>query len=271
MISTSAIPRSRCSRRSRSSSCAWIVTSSAVVGSSAISTSGSGASAIATAARWRSPPESWCGYCASRRSGSGTPTSSSSSTARRRAAPRRQSAVRLEALRDLPTDREQRVEARHRVLEDHARCAGRGAAAAPAARRPAASTPSSITRPPDDVAGGRQQAHDREDVTLLPQPDSPTSPSVSPGSISNETPRTAGTEPSRVANAVCRSSTARIGVTVGPGTRTTQWTRRAWRLEPLGADRAVVDEHVAGGEVVACRRRSSTRRRALEARPATSS
>ena len=39
-----------------------MVTSSAVVGSSAISTSGSQASAIAIITRWRMPPESWCGY-----------------------------------------------------------------------------------------------------------------------------------------------------------------------------------------------------------------
>ena len=41
--------------------CAWIVTSSAVVGSSAMSRSGSLARAIAIITRWRWPPESWCG------------------------------------------------------------------------------------------------------------------------------------------------------------------------------------------------------------------
>ena len=41
--------------------CAWMVTSSAVVGSSAISRSGSLASAMAIITRWRWPPESWCG------------------------------------------------------------------------------------------------------------------------------------------------------------------------------------------------------------------
>ena len=35
-------------------------------------------------------------------------------------------------------------------------------------------------------------------VTLLPQPDSPTIPSVSPGSTANETPSTACTTPSSV-------------------------------------------------------------------------
>ena len=46
---------------SRRRICAWMVTSSAVVGSSAIKRSGSLASAMAIITRWRSPPESWCG------------------------------------------------------------------------------------------------------------------------------------------------------------------------------------------------------------------
>ena len=41
--------------------CAWIVTSSAVVGSSAIRTCGSTESPIAIIARWRMPPENSCG------------------------------------------------------------------------------------------------------------------------------------------------------------------------------------------------------------------
>ena len=41
--------------------CAWMVTSRAVVGSSAISTAGSHDSAIAIITRWRMPPENWCG------------------------------------------------------------------------------------------------------------------------------------------------------------------------------------------------------------------
>jgi hypothetical protein len=62
---------------------AWMVTSSAVVGSSAISTRGSHATAMAIITRWRRPPESWCGYSSSRRSDSGMSTRSNSSTARR--------------------------------------------------------------------------------------------------------------------------------------------------------------------------------------------
>ena len=41
--------------------CAWMVTSSAVVGSSAMSSSGLVDSAIAIITRWRMPPDSWCG------------------------------------------------------------------------------------------------------------------------------------------------------------------------------------------------------------------
>ena len=40
---------------------AWIVTSRAVVGSSAMSSFGSHESAMAIIARWRIPPENWCG------------------------------------------------------------------------------------------------------------------------------------------------------------------------------------------------------------------
>ena len=55
---------------------AWVVTSSAVEGSSAISSSGSRASAAASATRWHMPPESWNGMrCAT--SSSVMPTSAS--------------------------------------------------------------------------------------------------------------------------------------------------------------------------------------------------
>ena len=52
----------RCRSFSSSRICAWMVTSSAVVGSSAMSSPGSGeARAMAIITRWRMPPESWCG------------------------------------------------------------------------------------------------------------------------------------------------------------------------------------------------------------------
>src|SRR5258706_3108342 len=56
-----AVPVSSRSSRISSRICAWMVTSSAVVGSSAINSFGLHASAIAIIARWRMPPESLCG------------------------------------------------------------------------------------------------------------------------------------------------------------------------------------------------------------------
>ena len=61
VISMIAMPSRSFSSASRSRICAWIVTSSAVVGSSAISSFGLQASAIAIITRWRMPPENWCG------------------------------------------------------------------------------------------------------------------------------------------------------------------------------------------------------------------
>ena len=103
--------------------CAWMVTSSAVVGSSAISRSGSLASAMAIMTRWRWPPESWCGKASSRvlGLGGGRPARSSSSV-RARAAARGQALVQDQDLVHLLLDRVQRVQRGHRLLEDHRRC-----------------------------------------------------------------------------------------------------------------------------------------------------
>src|SRR5215510_2458664 len=55
-------------------------------------------------------------------------------------------------------------------------------------------------------------------VTLLPQPDSPTTPSVVRGAISNDTPSTARTQPSSVRNSVTRSRISSSVVGSGAGT-----------------------------------------------------
>ena len=65
-----------------------MVTSSAVVGSSAMITSGWFAIAIAIITRCRMPPENSCGKADARREGFGMPASASSSIARPRAASR---------------------------------------------------------------------------------------------------------------------------------------------------------------------------------------
>ena len=59
-------PRSRRSFSSSSRICACIITSSAVVGSSPMISSGLQASARAIITRWRMPPENSCGYCFAR-------------------------------------------------------------------------------------------------------------------------------------------------------------------------------------------------------------
>ena len=61
VMKMTAVPISCCRSRMMLRICAWIVTSSAVVGSSAISSFGLQASAMAIITRWRMPPESWCG------------------------------------------------------------------------------------------------------------------------------------------------------------------------------------------------------------------
>jgi hypothetical protein len=60
-MSTIAAPVSCSAVSSTSRICAWTVTSSAVVGSSAMITSGWLAIAMAMTTRWRIPPENSCG------------------------------------------------------------------------------------------------------------------------------------------------------------------------------------------------------------------
>ena len=61
VISRIPDPSARCCSCIRSRIWAWMVTSSAVVGSSAMSRAGRQARAMAIITRWRWPPESWCG------------------------------------------------------------------------------------------------------------------------------------------------------------------------------------------------------------------
>ena len=75
------MPLCCCTCDNRSRICVRSVTSSAVVGSSASSRCGRPDSAIAIIARCRWPPESWCGKASARRSGSGMPVARRASTA----------------------------------------------------------------------------------------------------------------------------------------------------------------------------------------------
>ena len=96
-----------------------MVTSSAVVGSSAIRSFGRQAIAMAIITRWLMPPESWCGKAESRRSGSEMPTSRRSSIERARRARAVHAEMRLQRLADLEADGEAGIEAGDRLLEDH--------------------------------------------------------------------------------------------------------------------------------------------------------
>ncbi len=90
-MSSMPMPCSFWSCLSRSRICAWMVTSSAVVGSSAIRKSGSQASVIAIITRCFWPPDRRNGYSSMRRSGSGMPTLPIHSIALARAASPRSS------------------------------------------------------------------------------------------------------------------------------------------------------------------------------------
>ena len=118
-MNSRALPSSATSRSMRASIRACTVTSSAVVGSSQMSTAGSHASAMASITRWRCPPESWCGYERRVDAGSGSSTRASSSSARSSASRATQIAVQAEGLGHLAPDAHERVEGRHRLLEHH--------------------------------------------------------------------------------------------------------------------------------------------------------
>ena len=103
-----------------SRTCAWIVTSRAVVGSSAIRSAGLQERAIAIMTRWRMPPENSWGYSSMRLRW--RPRYPPSRASRRRSrAPRLLSrvAVQEDGLHELVADGVQRREARHGLLEDH--------------------------------------------------------------------------------------------------------------------------------------------------------
>ena len=119
VISISAAPVRSWIALSSSRIWAWTVTSSAVVGSSAMSSLGSHESAMPIMTRWRMPPDSSCGYCLARRSGLGMPTQAEHLDGPVLGLLVLDLHVELDLLRDLVADGEHRVQARQRLLEDH--------------------------------------------------------------------------------------------------------------------------------------------------------
>ena len=168
VISSMAMLSLACRSRSSCRICAWMVTSSAVVGSSAISSAGRQISAMAIIARWRMPPDSSNGYMSIARFGLGNPTRPSISMVRSRRSRLVRARMDLQRLADLVADRVQRRQRGHRLLEDLADAA---AAQRPDLRPVARQLQNVGGRPgslrigeqdaPGDACRPRQDAHDR--------------------------------------------------------------------------------------------------------------
>ena len=180
------MPSSARSRRSRSRICACVVTSRPVVGSSSTISSGSQASAIAITTRCCWPPESWCGYLRAVRSGSGRRTCAISSRARRaRSRARAADVVHRHRLGQLVADAQPGRQRRRRVLRDEAD-ASPAHLLQLAARQVREVAPAEVRSRRSGCgcrAAGSRAATSA--VVVLPQPDSPTSPSASPRAIEN--------------------------------------------------------------------------------------
>src|SRR3954469_558794 len=207
VTSSSAMKRSRCCASSRSSTCACTVTSSAVVGSSARSSCGPHASATAMHTRWRRPPDNWWGYSSIRRSGSGTRTDSSSDTASSCAKERVTSRwVVIDSVICFPifiTGLSAVIGSWNTIAmlaPQYLRiCLG---VAWPI------STPSNLIDPWRTTPFLGSSPMIERESTVLPDPDSPTIPSVRPRSSVNDTPSTACTRPRSVSNHVATSVTS---------------------------------------------------------------
>src|SRR3954471_21994949 len=76
-----------------------------------------------------------------------------------------------------------------------------------------------MTSPSNTAFGSRIRRMIDMTVTLLPDPDSPTMPSTSPGAMSNETPSTARTSPSSVRKETRRSRTSSSGASANAHAR----------------------------------------------------
>ncbi len=207
VIMITAAPVSCCAVRSTSSTWAWMVTSRAVVGSSAMITSGSLAIAMAIITRWRMPPENSWGNDLRRIFGLGMPTRSSSSTARARAAEpdmllwtSNASVIWSPTVKIGVSDDSGSW---NTIASSLPRSFDRSSSPLPMS-----SSPCSLIDPVSvAVSGSRPMI--ASDVTDLPEPDSPTMPSTSPAARSKLTPRTARTAPASEGKLTVRSWTLR--------------------------------------------------------------
>ena len=225
-MSRIAIWRSAWSFASRSRICAWMVTSRAVVGSSAMRTSGSAASAQAIMTRCLSPPDNWNGYSSQRRAASGMPTASSNASARARTASPVSAVWRsMTSVIWRPTVRTglSAVDGSWKIIATRRPRTARIAASGSASR----SWPSSRTRPSAmRPASGSRRISDSA-VIDLPLPDSPTSAKHSPLRSLMSTPSTARSSPLGVSRYVLRFATSSTGLfTCAPVDRSRRAPRR---------------------------------------------
>ena len=190
-VPCSAVTSARWSRTVRCT-----VTSSAEVGSSAMTRCGRHANAMPMRTRCRMPPDSSCGYCRARSSGSAIPDRPRISTARaaavrRSASPCARSTSAIcspmrftgfsETVGSCGTSPTDLPRTRRSCLSDHC----------------ATSSPPSRTRPPVIAPPGGRSPITACARVLFPEPDSPTTATTSPASIRRSTPRTAATSPER--------------------------------------------------------------------------
>ena len=202
VISSTAVPSSVVMVSRWSRICCWTVTSSALVGSSAISRRGLHARPMAISARWRMPPENSCGYWLARRAASGRPASASTWATRSLALlPAKPLAFRV-SLTWKPIF--------HTGLRLDIGSCGTMPIELPRSSTMrfslawVMSSPSKMICPPETrpLPGSRPMAESA--VVDLPDPDSPTMATVSPGITVRCALRTALTGPSGVSKVMAR-------------------------------------------------------------------
>src|SRR5256712_2354201 len=214
---------SRRSRSSKSRICAWIITSRAVTGWSAITSFGLQARAMAIITRCRMPPENSWGK--SRTRARGMPTSSRSSSARRIATGSSTFSWRTigsAICRPIRRTGFREFIAPWKMMEMSFHRTFRTAVSEARVR----SRPLKRIRPRTIFPLYGRRRMRASAVVVLRQPLSPARRSASPSSKSNETPSTAWTLPSCVVYSTTRSSTSRSGILPPPETRIQDFIER---------------------------------------------
>ena len=207
------MPYSCCRAARRSRICARTVTSSAVVGSSASKSFGLHASAMAIIARWRCPPDNWCGYDCARRSGSGMPVLDSSATAADMLCAR---AIPILSCNTSATW-SPTVNSGFRAVIGSWKII---AISRPRIPRNCCSEMASRSNSPAGWANLAEPLHCAfmarrrrlSAVTVLPEPDSPTRASFSPGAIEKSIPLTTSTPPNATRRPVTCSNPVMRGL-----------------------------------------------------------